>query len=158
MRERPRLALDRSLARRRVELDIGRFELGEVVLEAEDAERLRRQEPVAARDVAGDDAVDFERHDLELPGGERQHGEDRLQRPHPAQGSAAPAHRFRPGKAADDVRHELGDHLDRAAAAALGDGEQGGGSAFAACLEPHAVELQHGARREGRGADRVFRR
>ncbi len=72
------------------------------------------------RDVAGRDPVDREAHDLGLLGLRPEGADDRLQRAHPAQaprlaGGRAPAHGFRPGKASDDGRQDLGEHLRRRA-------------------------------------------
>ena len=45
---------------------------------------------------------------------------DRMQRPHPSEPPAAPAHRFRPGKCAHHLGDHLGQHLDRRPALLLG--------------------------------------
>ena len=79
---------------------------------------------MAARLVAGGDAVDRERHDVRLLGLRPERGDDRMQRPHPGERARlfrrrAPAHRFRPGKALDHVGQDFADHLDRGAARLL---------------------------------------
>ncbi len=84
----------------------------------------RRHEAMAARDVAGGDAVDFERHDVGLLGLRPESGDDGMQRPHPGERTGlgrwrAPAHRFRPRKAFDHGGQNLADHVDRGTARSL---------------------------------------
>ena len=69
----------------------------------------------------GGDPADLERHHVRRLGLRAEGRHDRLQRAHPAQGARlrrgrAPAHRFRPGKAPDDGRQDLGQHVQRLAA------------------------------------------
>ena len=85
---------------------------------------------MAIGDVAGDDAVDLEGHDLGVFGLGAEGAEDRMQRADPAQAGArggrlAPAHRFGPGEGADHRRDDLGDGLDRLLAGLLDDGDVG---------------------------------
>ena len=101
----------------RVEHDLGLFELGGVVLEPAHLERLRRHEAVAARLVAGRDAVDREGDDVGVFGLRPEGGDDGMQRPHPAERAGlgralAPPHRLRPGERPHHLGHELADHLD----------------------------------------------
>ncbi len=107
-----------------VEHDLGLVELLRVIGEAAHRERRRRQEAMAAGFVAGGDAADRKRHDLRLLGLRPERGDDRMQRPHPIERAGrfrllAPAHRFRPRKALDDLGQHLADHLDRGAAGLL---------------------------------------
>ena len=104
--------------------DLGLVELLQIIVEAAHRERLRRHEAMAARDIAGGNAVDVERHDVGLLGLRSEGREDGMQRPHPGERAGlrrrrAPAHRFRPGKAFDDGRQNLADHVDRGAARLL---------------------------------------
>ena len=92
------------------------FELDGIVVEAADRDRLRREEAMAVGDVAGPDAVDLEIDHLRIRGLRPEGADDRMQRAHPGEAprlcrGGAPAHRFRPGKAADDLRHDPRDHL-----------------------------------------------
>ena len=101
-----------------VEDDEGALQLGVVVLEGGDREGVRGEEAVAAGDVAGGDAVDFQRHDLGA-GLAGQDAEDRVQRADPAQRPVAPAHGLRPGEGADGGLDGLGDDLGGGAAGTL---------------------------------------
>ena len=75
-----------------VEHDLGLFELRRDNRRSRrTVNALRRQEAVAARLVAGRDAVDRERHDVRLLGLRPEGGDDGMQRPHPG--------RARPGSA-----------------------------------------------------------
>ena len=117
-----RVVADPLGALRRVEQHPRPFESRRVILEARDANGLRRHEAVAAGGVAGADPLDLQRHGLAARlGGEL--AEDAVERAHPAQAALAPAHGFRPGEAAhrrlDRLRHDLG----RRPARAFGDGE-----------------------------------
>ena len=101
-----------------VEHDLGLFELGGVVLQPAHLERLRRHEAMAARLVAGRDAVDREGDDVGLLGLRPEGGDNGMQRPHPAEragfgGSLPPAHRLRPGERLHHLGHDPADHLDR---------------------------------------------
>ena len=105
---------DDLLAAVGIEHDLGRLELGRVVVEAAYGDRAWGVEAVAIGDVAGADAVDLEIDHHRLLGLRAEGAQDRLQRPHPAQRaglgrSRPPAHRCRPGEAADDGRHQFGD-------------------------------------------------
>ena len=115
---------DDALAPLGVEHDLGLVELGLIIVEPAHRERLRRQEAVAARLVAGGDAVDRERHDVRLLGLRPERGDDGMQRPHPGERARlarrlAPAHRFRPRKALDHLGQDFADHVDRGAARLL---------------------------------------
>ncbi len=72
---------------------------------------LRRVEAVAIVDVGGGDALHLEAHDLGVlhlgPEGAGMEWSGRTQR----SGARAPAHGFRPREAADDLGHDLGDHI-----------------------------------------------
>uniref|UniRef100_A0A0N4ZZV5 Transposase n=1 Tax=Parastrongyloides trichosuri TaxID=131310 RepID=A0A0N4ZZV5_PARTI len=68
--------------------------------------------------VAAVDAVDLERHHRAV-----EQGDDALERPHPAQGAGAPAHRLGPGEAADDLIDGLGEDLGRLTALVADLGE-----------------------------------
>ncbi len=108
----------------RIDDDLGLFQLRHPVVLAAHRDRARRQEAMAEGDVAGFQAVDIEWHDLRVFGLRAEGRDDRMQRTHPGQRAGLrrcrpPAHRFRPGKFADDVGHDLGDHLDRGAAGLL---------------------------------------
>ena len=78
-----------SLRALRIEHDLGGFELRDVIVEAAHVERRRREEAMAARRVAGRDAVDRELHDLGLFGLRSEGRDDGMQRPHPC--TARPA-------------------------------------------------------------------
>ena len=84
-----------------VEDDFGFVQLLAIIGESLHIEGLRRHESMAARLLAALDAVDLERHDLAV-----EQAEDGMQRAHPAQPPLAPAHGFRPGKVAHDLRHD----------------------------------------------------
>ena len=110
-----------------VEHDLGLFQLGGVVLEPAHLERLRRHEAMAARLVAGGDAVDRERDDVGLLGLRPEGGDNGMQRPHPAErarfGRArAPAHRLGPGESSHHLGHDPADDLDRRPARLLDHG------------------------------------
>jgi hypothetical protein len=112
---------DDVLAARRIEHDFCRLQLGLVIPEAAHADRRRRHEAVAEGGLAGLDAVDGEFHHLRRFGFQPESGDDGMQRPHPLQRAGfcrarAPAHRFRPGKGADDHGQNIGEHVDRGAA------------------------------------------
>ncbi len=85
-----------------------------IIREALHTKRLWRHEAVAARLLAASDAVDLEIHHLAV-----EQAEDRVERAHPAKPARAPAHRFRPGEAADDLGHDPGDDLGGRAARLL---------------------------------------
>ena len=87
--EVPGVGEDDLLAAVGVEHDLGRFELGRIVVEAPHGDRARRMETVAVGDVAGADAVDLEIDHRGLLGLRAEGAEDRLQRTHPAQASPA---------------------------------------------------------------------
>ena len=57
--------------------------------------------------------------DLELDHFAVEQAENGMERAHPAEFARAPAHRFRPGEALDDVGHDLGHDLGGGAAALL---------------------------------------
>ena len=82
------------------------------------------QEPMALGGTSRRDAFDFDRHNIAV-----EQRDDRMQRPHPAQRPAPPAHRLGPGEVADDCRNDAADHIggrlsgpfdDRIEEAALG--------------------------------------
>ena len=98
---------------RRIEHHLGRLELGDVIVEAAHLERRGRHEAMAARLVAGFDAPDLEVHNFRLFGLRPKCRDDRMQRAHPSEPPAAPAHGLRPGKRAHDLRHHLADHINR---------------------------------------------
>src|SRR5437763_17203345 len=79
-----------------------------------DGDRPRMMKAVSDRRRAAADAADLQRDDLFA-----EHCYDALQRPHPAQGAAAPAHRPRPGEFGDDALHGFRDHLAGSAAGPL---------------------------------------
>ena len=92
-------------AARGIEHHLGGFELGEVIVEAPHLDRRRRHEAMAARFVAGFDAVDVEaaRSSGSSVSGPKVamiecSGRTQVKLP------AAPAHRLRPGKAAHHRR------------------------------------------------------
>ncbi|MNE45987.1 hypothetical protein D3C80_1403050 [compost metagenome] len=91
--------------------------------------------------VAALDAVHLERNHRPV-----EQGQNALDRPHPAQGSGAPAHRLGPGEVADDVVDALGHDL-------------GGRAALAADLgEPDAVALDQLVLRQAGLAQEAFQR
>ncbi len=118
---------DDVLAPVRVEDDVGALQGLDVVVEAADLDRAGREEAVAIGRGAGLDPIDRERHHVRSLGLGAEGRDDRLQRAHPAQGAGlrrgrTPAHRFRPGEAADDLRQDLSEHVEGEAAGALDDG------------------------------------
>ena len=96
-----------------IEHHLGGFELGDIVVEAAHLEGGRRHEAVAARLVAGGKPVNLEADDVGLLGLRTEGREDRMQRPHPTEPSAAPAHRFRPRERAHHLGNHLADDLER---------------------------------------------
>src|SRR5262249_51978188 len=106
-----------------IEDDLRLFERRHVIVEALHRYLARRKEAVALRDVAGDDAVDVERHDLGIFVMRAEGADDALKRPHPAERAGPPFHALRPGEGADRGRHDLGNDLGRRAAGLLGDGD-----------------------------------
>ena len=109
-RELLRALEDDRLALAWIEDDVGVAQSLRIVVEVPHSEGLRRHEAMAARLLAAFDAVDLERH--HLAGEDAQDG---MQRPHPAKPAASPAHGFRPGEVAHDLRHDLGHHFGRCA-------------------------------------------
>ncbi|MNX55269.1 hypothetical protein D3C86_860260 [compost metagenome] len=108
-----------QLAVGHVQQDEVAFQLGAIVGEVLDRERLAAaEEAMALGHVAAVDAVDLERHHRPV-----EQGDDALDRAHPAQASRAPAHRLGPGEAADDLIDGLGEDLGRLAALAADLGE-----------------------------------
>ncbi len=78
----------------------------------------RTHEAVALDQVAGDHAVDLQRHDLAV-----EDAQDAAQRAHPAQRPRPPGHGLWPGEVADDGLDHLGGDLRRLAAGARKGGE-----------------------------------
>ena len=113
---------DRGLTLGWVKHDLGAQQLGRVIVKAGNPDRVGGHEAVAARGVAGGDAVHGQRHGLR-PRRVGQDAQDSVQRPHPAQAAAAPAHRLGPWKIADRGFQNLGHDLGGAAAGALDDRE-----------------------------------
>ena len=68
-----------------VEHDLGLPELALIIVETPHRERLRREESMAARLIAGREAADRKRNHIRLLGLRPKHGDDRMQRPHPGQ-------------------------------------------------------------------------
>ena len=83
------------------------LELFRVILEGRDRKPPRRQEAVAFGGVARRDAVNVERHNRAAVL-TRQDAQDRMQWPHPAQRTGAPAHRLGPREIADGGVQHLG--------------------------------------------------
>ncbi|MNI25118.1 hypothetical protein D3C73_787570 [compost metagenome] len=133
---------DAQLAVGGVQQDEVALQLGAVVGEVLDRERLARaHEAVALGHVARWDSIHLERD--HRPVIQRQNA---LDRPHPAQGSRAPAHRLGPGEVADDVVDALGHDL-------------GGRAALAADFgEPDAVALDQLVLRQAGLAQEAFQR
>ena len=107
-----------------IEHDLGLAELVHVVGEPPHRERLRREEAMSARLVAGGDAVDVERHDVRVLGLRSEGGDDGMQRPHPGERAGllrlrAPAHRFRPREMLDNVGQNFADDVERRTARLL---------------------------------------
>src|SRR5262249_22647788 len=75
---------DRLLAPLGVEDNLRPFELRRIILEAAHLERLRRHEAMAARLVAGLDAIDGKRDGLRLLRLRAEGGDNGMQRPHPS--------------------------------------------------------------------------
>src|SRR5690606_28633080 len=111
-----RAVADQRLALGVVDDDVAGAQLLLVVAGAADGDRARVVEAVAERHVAAGDLTDRAFHELFA-----EDGDDAGERAHPAQAlgaerGGAPAHRFRPGEAADDGGNRLGEHgLDRPA-------------------------------------------
>ena len=113
-----RLGVDDAAPALGVEHHLGLVELGGVVRKPAHGKTFRRQEAMAAGDIAGGDAVDRERHDVGVLGFRTERGEDRMQRPHPSQragifGLHAPAHRLRPGETLDHRGEDFADDVER---------------------------------------------
>ena len=112
---------DDVLAALRIQNDVGLFQARGIILETLDRDGVGCMEAMAIGHVRSDDAVYLEGDDdgLFMLGAEG--ADDRLQRAHPAQRAGlhrglAPAHGFRPGEVADDIRHDSSnDFLRRAA-------------------------------------------
>ncbi len=101
-----------------VEHHLGLVELLHVIGEPAHRERLRREKAVAARLVAGGDAVDGKRHDVRILGLRPERGDDRMQRPHPGQRAGflrrAPQRiDFGHGKVLITVGQNFADHVER---------------------------------------------
>ena len=96
---------------------VGALQGLDVIVEAPDLDGLRRQESVAVGRGSGNDAVHRERHHVRCLGLRSEGGHDGLERTHPTEGARlcrglAPAHRFRPREAADDLRQDLGEDVE----------------------------------------------
>ncbi len=107
----------------RVQHHLGVMQLRDVVVEALHLDRTGRHETVAARRVAGLNAVNREAHHVRFLGFRPEGRDDRMQRPHPGEPAVAPAHRLRPRERAHHLGHDLGNHVDGGAALLLGDGD-----------------------------------
>ena len=123
-----RVGRDHVLAPVGVEDDLGLEQRGGVILEAPDFYRLRRHEAMAVSRVARHEFVDREGDGLDRVMGDAEGAQDRAQRAHPAQRvgprrGRAPAHRFRPGKGADDRRQNLGEKFARRPAGLVDRGD-----------------------------------
>src|SRR5690606_21071963 len=129
--------------------DVAGTQLLLVVAGAADGDRARVVEAVAERHVAAGDLTDRAFHELFA-----EDGDDAGERAHPAQAlgaerGGAPAHRFRPGEAADDGGNRLGEHgLDRPARL-FDDGEIHPTTVFELVLGETGV-AQYGFERLGR--------
>ena len=115
---------DDAAAFGRVDDDMAGAQLGGIIIGIADGDAARMVEPVADRVGARDNAVDLERDDIVA-----EQRDDTLKRAHPAQAFGgrrrrAPAHRFRPGKGADDRRDRLCNHLGGRAARLFDHREQ----------------------------------
>ena len=89
-----------------------------VLLEGGDLERAAAHDTMAFGQVSGFQATDLEVDHIAI-----EQAEDALQRAHPAQLAAAPAHGFRPVEAANDLRHELCKDVFQRAARDLAQGD-----------------------------------
>jgi hypothetical protein len=126
--------------------DLRRLELLHPVFEPPHLDLARRMDAVAAGDIARRHAVDLEVDDFGLFRLRPEGADHRVQRAHPLKIARAPAHRFRPGKLAHDLRNDLGDHLFARPPLRLDDGHikiallVGLDLGFADRLQPGALE------------------
>ena len=88
-----------------------------IVFKSCDRKRTRAHHPVAKGVRRGAQPGGLEIHPLPI-----QQAQNIVQRPHPAKIARAPFHRFGPGKAAHDLRHDLRQGLSRAKAGLFNDG------------------------------------
>ena len=144
-----RIVPDHRLALGTVQHHLGRFQLGGVIGKAGDGKAIRRHEAMPGRGGARLDAVDVQ-IDHRSPGVIGQKAQDRMQRAHPFQRAIAPAHRLRPGEAADRLFQHLGDDFGRGAAGLFDHGKPD--------LALFVVALFQLFKREARGAQEALHR
>ena len=98
----------------------GALEACDIIIKAAHLNGFGRMETVAAGGITRHQPVNIEMDHFDGFGFGAERADDRLQRTHPAQGSGmlrclAPAHRFGPGKLADDGRHNIGQQFGHGA-------------------------------------------
>ena len=119
--ERGGAVADQGAAFVLIDDDVAGAQLFDIIRRGADRDLSRMVEAVA---VGGDAAADT--GDLDIDQILTEQRDDAVQRTDPAQafgrrGGRTPAHRFRPGKGADDRGNRLGEHLRRGAAGLFGD-------------------------------------
>ncbi len=122
---RPRAVADDRAALAEMDDDVAGAEFLDVIVGAADGDRAGMDEAVAKRRGARFNAVDAARHD-----GFAEQRDDALQRADPAQAfgrerCGAPAHRFGPGKGADDGGDRVGQDADRGTPGLVDHREEG---------------------------------
>ena len=145
---------DDLAAARRVEHDLGLFELGHVVVEAAHLDRRRAPGSGGRAWSSPDcDAADLEPHDLGLFGLRPEGRDDGMQRPHPVERARLRRRSpqridFGHGKLRDDLRHDLGDHVDAPAGPASRSPRRRSRPSCPAGPSPRSIEVRPAAFRK----------